>query len=83
MGEQKAVQIGQSDLKTFDLNTPQQICFFKFSDIVKALRRLQKASIRTPEQFFFVLSSTNMFRLLHKWVLNVFCDLILLQYFMA
>lgn len=52
MGEQKAMQIGQSDLKTFDLNTPQQICFFKFSDIVKALRRLQKASIRTPEQFF-------------------------------
>lgn len=82
MGEQKAVQIGQSDLKTFDLNTPQQICFFKFSDIVKALRRLQKQALGLQSNFF-VLSSTNMFRLLHKWVLNVFCDLILLQYFMA
>lgn len=30
MGEQKAVQIGQFDVKTFDLNTSQQICFFKF-----------------------------------------------------
>lgn len=55
MGEQKAVQIGQSDLKTFDLNTPQQICFFKFSDIVKALRRLQKQALGLQSNFFCVV----------------------------